>query len=395
MNDPGFARKQGLYDPGREHDACGVGFIANIQGIRSHQVIADGLQILKNLEHRGACGCDPDTGDGAGVMIQLPDAFMRREAGRIGIELPPPGRYAVGMVFLALDEAHAARQIQRLEEVVVAEGQRVLGWRDVPHDPAAVGRVAREGLPGIRQIFVEATGHEAEDVDAFERKLYVIRRQVEKAVWEHSQGEDHFFYVPTLSCRTIAYVGMLISRQIEAFYPDLVDPEMVSALALVHSRYSTNTMPTWSLAHPFRFLAHNGEINTLRGNQELDAGPRRDHEVRVSFGDDLEKIFPDHPGGRQRLGLSSTTRWSSSILSGREPAPGGHLMMIPEAWETSAESMDPDRQARIYEYHSFLLEPWDGPASIAFTDGRARSAPCSTATDCGRPVTSSPRTASS
>ncbi|MDX1578863.1 MAG: glutamate synthase central domain-containing protein, partial [Gemmatimonadota bacterium] len=364
MTDPGLPRKQGLYDPAYEHDACGVGFVANIRGEKSHDVIHKGIRVLENLEHRGACGCDPETGDGAGVLLQLPDAFFRREAKALGFELPEPGRYAVAMVFLSRGEQAAASQARRFEEIVRQEGQRVLGWREVPHDPDAIGRVAREGLPRIRQLFVAAEGPCAQDQDAFERKLYVIRRLVEKALNAHDE-DGQFFYVPTFSSRTIAYVGMLISRQMESFYPDLTDPEMVSALALVHSRYSTNTMPTWSLAHPFRYMAHNGEINTLRGNRNWMHA--REGMMRSElFGDDLPKLYPI-----MREGASDSAQFDNALeflfLTGRE-LPEAILMMIPEAWE-NREDMDPDLRA-FYEYHSFMMEPWDGPASIGFTDGR-------------------------
>ena len=355
----GLPPRQGLYDPAFEHDACGVGFVANIRGERSHDVIRKGIQVLENLEHRGACGCDPQTGDGAGVLIQLPDAFLRREAGQLGIDLPAPGAYAVGQVFLSTDDELAAWQAARFEEAVIGEGQRVLGWRDVPHHPETIGRVAREGLPRIRQVLLGAAS--GLDPDAFERKLYVIRRLVEKA----AQQRGGFFYVPSLSSRTIAYVGMLMSSQIEPFYPDLADPAVESALALVHSRYSTNTLPTWSLAQPFRYLAHNGEINTLRGNRNWMHA--REGTLRSDLlGEDLAKLYPI-----MTEGASDSAQFDNAleflILTGRE-LPEAILMMIPEAWE-NREDMDPDLKA-FYEYHSFLMEPWDGPASIAFTDGR-------------------------
>ncbi len=356
--------KQGLYDPANEHDACGVGFVANIRGEKSHDVVRKGIQVLCNLEHRGACGCDPETGDGAGFLIQIPDAFLRREMRAQGIELPAPGRYAVGMLFLARDAAHAAEQASVFERISVAEGQGVLGWRDVPHDPGAVGRVARESLPCIRQVFIEARGREAGYQDAFERKLYVIRRLAEQALGQGASGGP-FFYVPSLSSRTLVYVGMLISGQIEGFYPDVRDPEFVSALCLVHSRYSTNTLGAWDLAHPFRYLAHNGEINTIQGNQNW-MHAREGTMASALFGDDLKKLYPI-----MREGASDSARFDNAleflVLTGRE-LPEAILLMIPEAWE-NREDMDPDLRA-FYEYHSFVMEPWDGPASMAFTDGR-------------------------
>ena len=356
--------RQGLYDPALEHDACGVGFVANIRGERSHDLIHKGIEVLCNLEHRGACGCDPDTGDGAGLVIQQPDALWRKEAGRLGFALPEAGAYAVGMVFLAPGESEATWQQERLESIVAAEGQEVLGWRDVPHEPSAVGWQARESLPRIRQLFVAARGGQAADADAFERKLYVIRRLAEKAVREGEHG-DAFFYVPSLSSRTIAYVGLLKATQMEAFFPDLTDPDAVSALALVHSRYSTNTLGAWDLAHPFRYLAHNGEINTVQGNEYWMRAREGTMESEL-FGEDLQKLYPI-----LREGASDSARFDNALeflcLTGRE-LPEAVLMMVPEAWE-NRDDMDPDLRA-YYEYHSFLMEPWDGPASLAFTDGR-------------------------
>src|SRR5258705_12239170 len=257
--------KQGLCDPANEHDACGVGFVANIRGEKSHEVVSKGIRVLVNLEHRGACGCDPETGDGAGLLVQVPDRFLRREMRAQAIELPEPGRYAVGMIFLAPDADAAARQIAALEELVQSEGQRVIGWRDVPGDPQAIGWLARESMPRVRQLFVAANGAAAGDQDAFERKIYVIRRLAEKQIAQ--EQPDQFFYVTSFSSRTLVYAGMLISRQIQGFFPDVCDPDFESALCLVHSRYSTNTLGSWNLAHPFRYLAHNGEINTIEGNQ--------------------------------------------------------------------------------------------------------------------------------
>ncbi len=356
------ASRQGLYDPANEHDACGVGFVANIAGVRSHDVVRKGLQILQNLEHRGACGCDPDSGDGAGMLIQISDGFMRREASALGFELPEPGRYAVGSVFLSPDATSAAWQQTAIERVAADEGQTVLGWRDVPHDPAAIGPVARAEIPTIRQLFI-AAGTGAPDQDAFERKLYLIRRRGQNAVADTCV--DDFFYVPSLSSRTLAYVGLLIPHQIRDFYPDLTDEAMVSAMALVHSRYSTNTMPTWSLAQPFRYLAHNGEINTLRGNRNAMFA-RQGTMASDLFGDDLKKLYPIMRDAASDSALCDNVL-EFLALTGRE-LPEAILMMIPEAWENRPD-MDPDLRA-FYEYHSFLMEPWDGPASIAFTDGR-------------------------
>ncbi len=352
-------RPQGLYAPELEHDACGVGFVANIAGEKSHELVHLGVELLVRLEHRGACGCDPETGDGAGLLIQLPDRFLRQEAEKLGIELPEPGAYASGMVFLSHSLAQRDRQMATLEHVITEAGQRVLGWRDVPTDPEAIGRVARDSMPVFRQIFVGAA--DGLHGDAFERKLYVIRRVFENEMG----GEKAFCYVPSLSSRTFVFTGLLMSTQIERFYPDLKDPALDSAMALAHSRYSTNTLGAWDLAQPFRFMAHNGEINTLKGNRNYMRG--REGTMRSElFGPDLKKLYPI-----MRAAASDSAQFDNMLeflcLTGRE-LPEAILMMIPEAWENH-EQMDPELRA-FYEYHSFLLEPWDGPASIAFTDGR-------------------------
>src|SRR5690606_14324664 len=250
MTRHGFPPRQGLYDPAQERDACGVGFVANIRGEKSHELIHQGIQVLERLEHRGACGCDPETGDGAGILIQMPDRFLRQEAAKLGFELPAPGAYASGMIFLARDDAARARQQALFEEIVAAEGQRFLAWRDVPVRPEKIGRIAREAMPAIRQAFVAAGDGVGEE--AFARKLYVIRRVFENRV----EASGAFCYVPSLSPHTFVFTGMLMSTQIEPFYPDLVDPALESALALAHSRYSTNTFPSWDLAQPFRYMAH-------------------------------------------------------------------------------------------------------------------------------------------
>jgi glutamate synthase domain-containing protein 2/glutamate synthase domain-containing protein 1/glutamate synthase domain-containing protein 3 len=350
---------QGLYHPEQEHDNCGVGFVANIRGERSHELVHKGIQVLVNLEHRGACGCDPETGDGAGVLIQIPDRLLRKEAAELGFDLPAQGRYASGMVFLSRDPAERDAQQSLFERAIREHGQQFLGWRDVPVVPEAVGWSARECMPEIRQIFV-GLGKRT-PVEAFERKLYVIRRVFERAAAER----PGFAYVPSLSSRTMVYTGLLMPTQIETFYPDLVDPATDSALALVHSRYSTNTLGAWDLAQPFRYMAHNGEINTLRGNRNAMRA-RQGTQRSELFGNDLRHLFPIMRGE-----ASDSAQFDNVLeflfLSGRE-LPEVMLMMIPEAWE-NYEEMDPDLRA-YYEYHSFLMEPWDGPASIAFTDGR-------------------------
>jgi glutamate synthase domain-containing protein 2/glutamate synthase domain-containing protein 1/glutamate synthase domain-containing protein 3 len=355
----GLPPRQGLYDPALEHDACGVGFVANIRGEKTHDLVHRGIQVLVNLEHRGACGCDPETGDGAGVLIQLPDRFLRREAEALGLELPAPGAYASGLVFLDRDAAERNWQVSALERVVAEEGQRLLGWRDVPHVPEALGWLARESMPVIRQLFIGAAP--GLELDAFERKLYVIRRVFEN----RARPRKGFVYLPSLSSRTFVFAGLLMSTQLERFYPDLADPALESALALVHSRYSTNTFGAWNLAHPFRYMAHNGEINTLRGNRNYMNAREGTLRSRL-FGDDLRKLYPI-----MREHASDSAQFDNALeflcLSGRE-LPEAILMMIPEAWENH-EQMPADLRA-YYEYHSFLMEPWDGPASIAFSDGR-------------------------
>ena len=346
--------KTGLYDPAYEHDACGFGFVARVDGRKTRETVEEGLEILRNLEHRGARGSDPETGDGAGILLQLPDAFFRREAGRLGIELPPPGHYAVGTLFESEEGLDAERM---LEGIAAEEGQRVLGFRDVPVDPERCGRLARRVMPRIRQFFV---GRNAPDEMAFERKLYVIRRRLHKAV-----ADTHACYVVTLSSRTIVYKGLLTGVQLPEFYPDLQDPAVQSAIALVHARFSTNTLGSWELAHPYRYVAHNGEINTLRGNINW----MRARESRLEselFGEDLKKISPViQPGGSDSAAFDNVLELL--YLAGRS-LPHAVAMMVPEAWEND-ELMDPERRA-FYSYHSALMEAWDGPAAVAFTDGR-------------------------
>ncbi|HYG70274.1 MAG TPA: glutamate synthase central domain-containing protein, partial [Anaeromyxobacteraceae bacterium] len=361
--EPGYPKKQGLYDPNNEHDACGFGFVADIQGRPTHDIVTKALEVLVNLEHRGAVGAEKDTGDGAGILLQLPHPFLAREAVALGFELPAPGAYGVGMVFLPPDPRARATCERMFEEVVQAEGQTVLGWRDVPTAPATIGPSARASQPAIRMIFV-ARSPELADALAFERKLYVIRRLVEKKVARSALAGRAHFYVPSLSHRTVVYKGMLNAPQLRAFYPDLGDEQVVSAIAMVHSRFSTNTFPSWSRAHPYRYISHNGEINTLRGN--INWMHARQSMMRSGlFGDDLQKILTviDTDG-------SDSAMFDNVLelltLAGRE-LPHAMMMMVPEPWSRD-ETMSPERKA-FYEFHSCLLEPWDGPASIAFTDG--------------------------
>jgi glutamate synthase (ferredoxin) len=356
--------KQGLYDPRFEHDACGVAFVANIKGVKSHDLVQKGLQVLQNLTHRGACGCDPLTGDGAGILMQVPHEFLRKECRTLRIALPDAGDYGVGMVFLPRDVSERNVCEKLFEKIIREEGQRLLGWRTVPADAEQCGPLARKLMPAIRQIFI-ARGKAITDSDALERKLYVIRKRVEFAVRGAGLRDSESFYIPSLSCRTIVYKGLLLPEQIPQFYADLRDPTMATALALVHQRFSTNTFPSWDRAHPYRFLAHNGEINTLRGNENWMRA-REKMFASPLFGDDIKKLVPiiDETGsdsGKFDNALELLVRTGRSL-------PHAVMMMIPEAWQKH-ESMSDTKRA-FYEYHSCLMEPWDGPASIAFTDGR-------------------------
>jgi glutamate synthase domain-containing protein 2/glutamate synthase domain-containing protein 1/glutamate synthase domain-containing protein 3 len=367
MKDPtpstGLPAPQGLYDPANERDACGIGFVANIKGQKSHDIILKGIQVLINLTHRGACGCDPETGDGAGVLIQIPHKFFARECARLGFTLPEPGEYGMGLVFLPVEKPERLQCEGILERIAHEEGLHVIGWRDTPIDGSAIGRVARNSQPYIEQIFIRR-GHEMSE-DQLERKLYVVRKRAEIEIANSDIPDKDFFYVPSLSCRTIVYKGLLLAPQIAKFYGELSDPDVMSALCLVHQRFSTNTFPSWPLAHPYRYIAHNGEINTLRGNvnwmyarQSILASPL--------FGDDIKKLFPIvTPGGSDSASFDNVLELL--YLAGRD-LPHAMAMLIPEAW-ASNEHMHPEKKA-FYEYHASLMEPWDGPAAIAFTDGR-------------------------
>src|SRR6266542_822745 len=365
--DPGLPPAQGLYDPSHEHDACGVGFVVDIKGRRSHAIVSQALTVLKNLLHRGACGCEINTGDGAGILIQIPHAFLSRECGRLGITLPAPGQYGAGLVFLPRDPKQAEECRRIFAEIISEEGQALLGWRQVPTDHSPVGPTARSVEPVFSQIFIER-GPSVPDRAAFERKLYVIRKRVEHAVWDSSLGEKRFFYLPSLSANTLIYKGMLSADQIETMFPDVTDPLVDSALALVHQRFSTNTFPSWPLAHPYRYIAHNGEINTLRGNINWIRARESKFESRF-FGAEIHKILPviDTDGSDSAMFDNAL---EMLMLTGRS-LPHAIMMMIPEPWgdhESLSGSMSAEKRA-FYEYHSFLMEPWDGPASIAFTDG--------------------------
>ncbi len=356
---------QGLYDPANEHDACGVGFVAHIKGNKSHSIIEQGLQILKNLDHRGAVGADPLMGDGAGILIQIPDQYFRDEMARQGVELPPPGEYGVGMVFLPKESASRIACEQEIERAVRAEGQVVLGWRNVPVDetmPMSPFVKAKE--PVIRQIFI-GRGPDVMVTDALERKLYVIRKSSGHAIQALKLIHGKEFFVPSMSARTIVYKGLLLADQVGVYYKDLQDPRCISALALVHQRFSTNTFPEWPLAHPYRLIAHNGEINTVKGNFNWTRA-REGMLKSAVLGDDLHKLFPLIYEGQ-----SDTACFDNALellVMAGYPVAQAMMMMIPEAWENHS-SMDENRRA-FYEYHAAMMEPWDGPAAMACTDGR-------------------------
>ena len=358
-------RREGLYDPAFERDSCGVGFVARLDGRKSHTTVQSGLQLLRNLQHRGACGCDQDTGDGAGILLQMPDAFFRAEAERLEIELPPPGAYGVAFVFLPRKGLERTVCKRAIEAVVAEEGQVVLGWRPVPVVSSAIGWLARSQEPVMEQLLI-GRGNSTPDEVVFERSLYVIRRRIERwGAEESSQGDPLWLAVPSCSTRTIVYKGMLKPDQLAEYFPDLSDPNMESALALVHSRYSTNTFPQWGLAQPFHMLAHNGEINTLSGNVRwLQA--RQPRMKSRTLGDDLAKVLP-----LQYDGLSDSAILDSAlellVQSGRS-LPHAIMMLVPEAYE-GLPQLDPARRA-FYQYHRCLTEPWDGPASLVFSDGR-------------------------
>ena len=364
----GHPHPQGLYDPRNEHDACGVGMVAHIKGAKSHGIVLQALEILEKLDHRGAVGADPLLGDGAGLLIQIPDPLIRRWAGENGHDLPTPGDYAIAMCFLPQDDAARAFVKERMEVFTAKEGQRFIGWRQVPATLAGLGDAVIASMPRI-QMAVIARGENCPDQDAFERKLLVIRKQVQNPLAQ--LAEKHGLpgvtdtYLPSFSSRTIVYKGLLLATQVGSFYDDLRDPDCVSALGLVHQRFSTNTFPSWRLAHPFRFIAHNGEINTVRGNVNWMNARRRTMESEL-LGPDLDKMWPIIPHGQSDTACLDNA-WEL-LLAGGYSLAHAMMMLIPEAWSGN-ELMDAERRA-FYEYHAALMEPWDGPAAVCFTDGR-------------------------
>ena len=364
----GFPKAQGLYDARNEHDSCGVGFVAHIRGHKSHAIIAQALEILENLDHRGAVGADPLLGDGAGILIQIPDALFRQWAQREGHDLPAAGDYAVAMSFLPRDEAARDMACGNFEKFIAKEGQRLIGWREVPTTLDGLGEAVIEQMPVIRQCFI-ARGPNCADQAAFERKLLAIRKQTQNPLAalaiKHDLPGLTELYMPSFSSRTIVYKGLLLATQVGSFYDDLRDPECVSALGLVHQRFSTNTFPSWKLAHPYRFIAHNGEINTVRGNVNWMNARRRTMESEL-LGADLDKMWPIIPHGQSDTACLDNAL--ELLLVGGYSLAHAVMMLIPEAWAGNP-LMDPARRA-FYEYHAALMEPWDGPAAVAFTDGR-------------------------
>src|SRR4051812_5245152 len=355
---------QGLYNPSNEHDACGVGFVAHIKGRKSHTIVEQGLTVLKNLTHRGAVGWDPKLSDGAGLLIQIPDRFYREEMARHGVKLPPAGQYGVGMVFLPRDPASRIACEYEIERAIKDEGQLLLGWRDVPVDNSDLAEPAKKLEPVIRQVFI-GRGKRVTVTDALERKLYIIRKSSGHAIQALKLQHGKEFYVPSMSARTVCYKGMLLAYQVGEYYLDLKDARVESAIAMVHQRFSTNTFPSWDLAHPFRLVCHNGEINTVRGNQNWIRA-RQGAISSPILGEDLSKLWPLIYDG-QSDSASFDNALELLVMGGYSVA-HAMMMMIPEAWENHAQ-MDPARRA-FYEYHAAMMEPWDGPASIAFTDGR-------------------------
>ena len=363
-----YPRQQGLYDPRNEHDACGVGFIANIKGRKSHETIARGLEILLNIDHRGAVGADPMMGDGAGILIQIPDDLLRAWAADKGVELPQPGDYAVAMCFLPSDEEARDFAVGRFERLLTKEGQHLIGWRDVPIDRGVLGAAVLAELPMIRQAVI-GRGASTPDQDAFERKLLAIRKQTQNPL--DSMADKHAlpglsdFYIPSFSSRTVVYKGLLLAGQVGSFYKDLQNPLTQSAIALVHQRFSTNTFPSWKLAHPYRLIAHNGEINTVRGNVNWMNARRRTLESDL-LGPDLDKMWPLIAHGQSDTACLDNAL--ELLVAGGYSLPHAVMMLVPEAWAGNP-LMSHERKA-FYEYHAALMEPWDGPAAIAFTDGR-------------------------
>src|SRR5277367_600244 len=358
------AQSFGLFDPAQEKDSCGVGFIADIKGRKSHQIVKDGLAILLNLEHRGAVGADPRAGDGAGILVQMPHKFIAKKAAEIGIKLPPPGHYAVGALFLPHEEAWRQEIMDTYAEIAAREGMTILGWRDIPTDNSTLGVSVKPTEPVHKQVFLKRNPKITSE-DEFERRLYILRKTISGILYGRRDRRMWHYYPVSISCRTLIYKGMFLADQLNTYYPDLHDPDFESALALVHQRFSTNTFPAWSLAHPYRMIAHNGEINTLRGNNNWMAA-RQASVSTPKFGDDISKLWPISYEGQ-----SDTACFDNALeflTMGGYPLAHAMMMLIPEAWAGNP-LMDEERRS-FYEYNAALMEPWDGPAAIAFTNGR-------------------------
>ncbi len=360
--------QNGLYHPSQEHDACGVGFIVHIKGQKSHDIIEKGILTLNHLEHRGACGAEINTGDGAGILMQVPHAFLKKVFGQIGIQVPEEGQYGIGTLFSPQDAKQREKGEKLLEEIVKREGQKFLGWREVPINSSMIGKTALEAMPHFKQFMIglgdKGANLPGAPTEALERRLFIIRKVFENEIRTLGLENQNDFYIPSLSSRTLIYKGMLICEQLKPFFPDLSDTDMVSALALVHSRFSTNTFPNWELSHPFRFIAHNGEINTLRGNINWMRAREALFESNL-FGDEIKKILPV----TKEFGSDSAIFDNAleMLVMGGYSLPHAVMMMVPEAWSGN-ENMSQEKKD-FYQYHSCLMEPWDGPASIAFTDG--------------------------
>src|SRR5207244_205697 len=360
----GLPPKQGLYDPWFEHAACGVGFVVHVKGKKSHQIIQQALQVLRNLDHRGACGCEANTGDGAGILMQMPHLFLQKQCEKLGFRLPKFRQYGAGLVFLPQDPPERQQCERAFQKIVKEEGLKIIGWRTVPTDNGSLGATAKASEPFVRQVFIGRGRSFKDDMD-FERKLYVIRKRSANTIPQLPLMQARYWYVASLSFKTLVYKGMLLTEQLSQYYADLTDPLLESALALVHSRFSTNTFPSWNRAHPYRYLAHNGEINTLRGNINWMHARQAMFESDL-FGDDIKKILPIvNTDGSDSAMFDNCLELL--VLGGRS-LPHAVMMMIPEPW-TNHESMS-DAKKAFYEYHSCLMEPLDGPASIALTAGR-------------------------
>ncbi len=357
MEQKRFPKIQGLYDPANEHDACGIGFVAHIKGQKSHDIIQRGLTVLLNMDHRGATSSDNKTGDGAGILMQIPHDFYIS----LKISVPERGKYGTGLVFLPVNEEEADYCVEVLNRFVEAEGLQVIQWRPVPVDSSVIGEIAKRSEPRIRQIFVKGNYEQ----DILERKLYLARKQAERTVRGSQLAEKDSFYLPSFSSKVLIYKGMFTPGQLRDYFKDLTNPAMTSAIALVHSRFSTNTFPTWDLAQPFRMIAHNGEINTIKGNRQWMHARESLLESDL-FGEDLDKLFPIiEPGKSDSSSFDNTLEFLH--MTGRS-MPHSLCMLIPESF--NEKNPIPESLKAFYEYHSTLMEPWDGPASMVFSDGR-------------------------